>query len=123
MKYSIWLISAVIFSIVTPLLFLFNNTDKVTTQPALSSTTGSLRFIPGQRGSSPYLEVLSAQGPYKFVCPRNVQTFPCDEPQDAFRITANKQGTVIYHKYDQAPIDAGRGVVDTLKIGTLVFKF
>lgn len=123
MKLALWIGLAVVVSLVAPLLLLFSFTGEVKTQTTLTSTTGTLRFIPGYRGGSPYIEVSSAQGTYRFVCPRNIRTFPCNEPQDAFRLTTNRLGTVSYYKYDLAPIDAGRGVVQSLHIGTLEFKF
>jgi hypothetical protein len=123
MKKIAFVFVALTISTVAPTLLFFSNSGKVKTQTTLSEETGKLRFIAGHRMSSPRIEVLNPQRKLTFICPINVHSFPCNDPKSAFNIVASRLGTVRYYKYDVATIDAGQGVVESIQIGSVTYKF
>ncbi|WP_230181194.1 hypothetical protein [Aquabacterium sp. CECT 9606] len=117
------LIVALVAALAVPTLLFIGNVGASKVQSELSVVSGELKFNAGKRGDSPSIEVSTSTRKLKFVCPRSVRTFPCNEPQEAFRLVAGGAGTIRYYKYEVAPADAGQGIIQSVQLGNRLYSF
>jgi hypothetical protein len=123
MTKAIYICAALILSAVLPTVLFVGNSGHVQVQSTLSEATGTLKFIARYRSNPARIEVQTAQRKLTFICPINVRSFPCDDPQVAFSLVASGPGTVRFYKYDVATIDAGQGVIESIQIGSSRYQF
>ena len=80
------------------------------------SEDGEVRYIPGARGSIPFLKIKSTTQEISIACPRSTKNIPCNDPPRMQNFLTGSIGHVEFRKYKTQTIASGSGEVVVIKM-------